>query len=157
MRAGRSHVNQSAVRYAVSEYADENLAEVLAERPLTVAELREMVKPLLGALAYIHREGLVHGHVKPANIMAVADKLKLSVDGVTLVGEPGARSRHTRPLRSTGVCRARLLAGGRCLVVRCNRGRGLNAAAAGVRRAETGSGAARVDAPPSFCPSRVHA
>jgi serine/threonine protein kinase len=90
LRTGRWQVNQSALRYAVTEYAEENLAEVLAERPLTAAEARDMLKPLLDALAYIHGEGLVHGHLKPANIMAVGDELKLSVDGITLVGEPGA-------------------------------------------------------------------
>ena len=90
LRIGRCQVNQSALRYAVTEYAEENLAEVLAERPLTTAEVREFLKPLLEALAYIHGEGLVHGHLKPTNIMAVGDELKLSVDGVTLVGEPGA-------------------------------------------------------------------
>jgi eukaryotic-like serine/threonine-protein kinase len=90
LRTGRWQVNQSALRYAVTEYAEENLADVLAERPLTAAEVRDMLKPLLDALAYIHGEGLVHGHLKPANIMAVGDELKLSVDGVTLVGEPGA-------------------------------------------------------------------
>jgi hypothetical protein len=89
LRTGRWQVNQLSLRYAVTEYADENLAEVLAERPLTVAEVREMLTPLLEALAYIHAEGLVHGHLKPANILAVGDDLKLSIDGITLVGEPG--------------------------------------------------------------------
>jgi TonB family protein len=89
LRTGRSQVNQAPVRYAVTEYAEENLADVLAERPLTAEEARDMLKTLLAALAYLHGEGLVHGRVKPANIMAVNDELKLSVDGITLVGEPG--------------------------------------------------------------------
>jgi serine/threonine-protein kinase Stk1 len=89
LRTGTWQMNQRALRYAVTEYAEENLAEVLAERPLTAAEVREILKPLLGALAYIHSEGLVHGHVKPGNILAVGDELKLSVDGISLVGEPG--------------------------------------------------------------------
>jgi hypothetical protein len=89
LRTGRWQVHQIALRYAVTEYAEENLADVLAERPLSAAEVRDLLKPLLSALAYIHGEGLVHGHVKPANILAVGDELKLSVDGITLVGEPG--------------------------------------------------------------------
>src|SRR5580704_8914264 len=60
LRSGSWQVNQRALRYAVTEYAEENLAEVLAERPLTAAEVRQMLKPLLGALAYIHAEGMVH-------------------------------------------------------------------------------------------------
>ena len=90
LRTGRWQMNQLALRYAVSEYAEENLAEVLAELPLTAGEAREMLKPLLEALVYIHGEGLVHGHLKPANILAVGDELKLSVDGISLVGEPGS-------------------------------------------------------------------
>lgn len=89
LRTGRCQVHNVPLRYAVTEYADENLADALAERPLAAAEVREMLDPLLGALAYIHGEGLVHGHVKPANILAVGDHLKLSVDGITQVGEPG--------------------------------------------------------------------
>jgi len=88
-RAGRSLVSQVPVRYVVTEYADENLGDVLAERPLAPGEVRDMLKPLLAALAYLHGQGLVHGRVKPSNIMALDDALKLSVDGITLVGEPG--------------------------------------------------------------------
>jgi len=88
-RTGRSKLSQVPLRYAVMEYADENLADVLADRPLTAGELRDVLKPLLAALAYLHGQGLVHGRVKPSNIMAVNDELKLSVDGITLVGEPG--------------------------------------------------------------------
>jgi serine/threonine protein kinase len=90
LRTGTWQVNQLSLGYAVTEYADESLAAVLAERPLSPLEVREMLKPLLDAVAYIHAEGLVHGRLKPANIMAMGDDLKLSVDGVSLVGEPGA-------------------------------------------------------------------
>src|ERR1035438_3155788 len=88
-RTGTWHVNQLAMCYAFTEYAEENLAAVLAERPLTTVEVREMLRPLLDTLAYIHGEGLVHGHLKPGNIMAVGDELKLPVDGISLVGEAG--------------------------------------------------------------------
>jgi eukaryotic-like serine/threonine-protein kinase len=90
LRTGRCQLNQRDLRYAVTEFAEENLADVLAERALTTDEVRDILKPLVDALAYIHSEGLVHGHLKPANLMAVGDELKLSIDGVTLVGESGA-------------------------------------------------------------------
>jgi TonB family protein len=89
-RTGSCQMNQMAVSYAVTEYAEENLAQVLTERALTPAEVRQILGPLLEALQYLQKEGLVHGHLKPANILAVNDELKLSVDGVSAVGEPGA-------------------------------------------------------------------
>jgi TonB family protein len=46
-----------------------------------------MLKPTLDALAYLHSKGFVHGRIKPANIMAIDDQLKLSSDGVCRMGE----------------------------------------------------------------------
>jgi hypothetical protein len=37
--------------YFVTEYADENLAEVVRDRPLTTTEAREMLVPVAEALA----------------------------------------------------------------------------------------------------------
>jgi len=85
------HVGQCQIRgtklfYAVMEFAEENLSQILPERPLTPTETREMLEPLIGALAYVHQEGMVHGHLKPSNIMVVKDQLKLSCDGVQAAG-----------------------------------------------------------------------
>ena len=46
-----------------------------------------MLEPVLNALAYIHGERFVHGHLTPANIMAVSDQLKISCDGICKMGE----------------------------------------------------------------------
>ncbi len=43
---------------------------------------------MLEALAYLHAQGLVHGHIKPANIMAVREQLKISSDGIMRTGQP---------------------------------------------------------------------
>jgi serine/threonine-protein kinase len=88
-RIGQCRMNQLAIDYVVTEYAEENLADVVGERPLTAGEACEMLQPVLEALLYIHGEGLVHGHLKPANILAAGDQLKLSVDGVSRVGDWG--------------------------------------------------------------------
>jgi TonB family protein len=79
---GRCELDGLPLLYIVMEYAEENLAQVVPQRALTAAEARDMLEPTLNVLDYIHRQGFVHGHLKPANIMAVDDNLKLSSDGI---------------------------------------------------------------------------
>jgi TonB family protein len=86
LRTGRDQLDD-AILYAVFEYAEENLEKVLSGRALTPGETREMLEPTLDALLYLHRQGLVHGQLKPANIFAIGDQLKLSVDAVGPSGE----------------------------------------------------------------------
>jgi TonB family protein len=73
--------------YFVMEYAEENLAEVLRERPLTRDETRDMLQPVADALAYLHGQGLAHGNLKPSNILAVEDTVKISSESVS-AGDP---------------------------------------------------------------------
>jgi TonB family protein len=84
LHTGRCRIDDSELLYAVTEYADENLGEILPERPLTPDETREMLDPVLDALSYLHRKNFVHGHLKPSNIMVVGERLKLSVDRLYL-------------------------------------------------------------------------
>ena len=86
---GRCEIGAGHMHYAVTEYAEENLAEILPERPLTPTEVSEMLGPLLDALSYLHRKGFVHGHLKPSNILVVDDQLKLSWDNLHVAGESG--------------------------------------------------------------------
>ena len=86
-QAGRCQLGTTELLYVVMEYAEEDLSLVLRDRPLTPAEARDMLAPALEALAYIHEKGFVHGHIKPANIMAIDDQLKISTDGVSPMGE----------------------------------------------------------------------
>ena len=79
--------------FVVMEYAEENLGQVLANRTFTAKETRELLGPLLDALTHIHRQGLAHSHIKPSNIMAVGNQLKLSNDTVLPLGEPRPASR----------------------------------------------------------------
>ncbi len=81
-QAGRCKLDSEDCLYLVMEYADEDLSQVLPVRSLTVEEAREMLPPVLDALRYIHSKGFVHGHVKPANIVAVGNQLKISSDGM---------------------------------------------------------------------------
>jgi TonB family protein len=73
----------------VTEYAEENLAEILPDRPLTPAETGEMLGPLLDALTYLHGKGFAHGRVKPSNILVVNDRVKLSWDNLHVERKAG--------------------------------------------------------------------
>jgi TonB family protein len=88
LRTGNCHIRGAKFLYGVMEYADEKLSQVISERALTVREATDMLRPALGALAYLHGKGIAHGHLKPANIMASGDRLKLSTDGLQRAGEP---------------------------------------------------------------------
>jgi TonB family protein len=79
---GRSELDGIPLLYIVMERAEEDLSQVLPDRSLTAVEAREMLAPTLTALEYLHRQGVVHAHLKPSNIMAVEDRLKISSDGL---------------------------------------------------------------------------
>jgi TonB family protein len=75
------------------EFAEEDLSQILPQRPLAATEAREMLEPLLNALIYLHGQGLAHTHIKPSNVLATADQLKLSADTIFPIGESRAPSR----------------------------------------------------------------
>ena len=79
--------------YALMEYADQTLAQLLAHRALTDEEARELLLPALEALAFLHAQDLVQGQLKPTNILVVGDQLKLASDTVRRLSE-GAISTH---------------------------------------------------------------
>jgi TonB family protein len=84
---GRFELRGVPLVYVVMECAEENLAQVLPGRALTPVEARAMLESVLNVLAYLQRKGFVHGHIKPANIMASGDQLKVSSDGLRRAGE----------------------------------------------------------------------
>ena len=73
--------------YAVEELAEENLAQIVPERALAAEEARGMLGPVLAALEYVHGKGLVHGRIRPSNILAAGDQVKLSSDSLRRAGE----------------------------------------------------------------------
>jgi TonB family protein len=91
---GRCRLQNRDRLYLVMEYAEENLSQILPERALTDSEAREMLGPVLDALVFLHGNGLVHSRLKPSNILATADQLKLSTDALFPVGESRKSSRR---------------------------------------------------------------
>lgn len=85
---GRCQIDGTPLVYSVMEHADEDLAQILPQRPLTPAEVTEMLTPLLDGLSYLHGNGFVHTRIKPSNVLVVADQLKLSTDQISRTGEP---------------------------------------------------------------------
>ncbi|HEX4002380.1 MAG TPA: TonB family protein [Candidatus Acidoferrales bacterium] len=94
---GRCTLDKIDMLYVVMEYAEENLADTLIQRPLSPSEASDLLHPLLDVLGYIHGRGFVHGHVQPSNIMAIGNRLKLSSDRICHIGEFGDRRNGNAP------------------------------------------------------------
>lgn len=85
---GTCQIDDKRFLYVVIEYAEENLAEVIPIRPLTPAEAMEVLPSVAEALNFIHRTGYIHGHIKPSNIFAIENELKISPDTLRRNGSP---------------------------------------------------------------------
>lgn len=92
-QSGRCQLDDVGLLYVVMECADEDLSQILPERALTASEASDVLGPALDALGYLHGKGFLHGRVKPANIMALGDQLKLSTDSICRVGESSRSQR----------------------------------------------------------------
>jgi TonB family protein len=79
---GRCRLGNTDFLYLAMEHAEENLAQILPERPLSADEARDMLPVIVATLGELHQRGLVHGALKPANILAANDQLKLASDHV---------------------------------------------------------------------------
>jgi TonB family protein len=80
--AGRCKLGGHPFLFVVTDYAEQNLAQILPHRALTLPEVREMLIPTLDALAYLHGQNLVHGQLKASNFLVVNDQLKLASDTI---------------------------------------------------------------------------
>ena len=85
--SGRCKLGGHPFLFVVMEYAEQTLAQILPHRALTPDEVREMLNPTLGALAYLHRNRLVQGQLKPPNFLVVNDQLKLASDTIRAFGD----------------------------------------------------------------------
>jgi len=87
LQGGRCQLGRASMLYVVTELADENLGQILPNRPLTQTETEFMLRSVLEVLAYLHAQGLVHSRLKPGNIMAVGETMRVSSDGICAVGD----------------------------------------------------------------------
>jgi TonB family protein len=85
--AGVCQIMGTRLLYVVMECAEEDLSQVLPVRPLSAREAGEMLRPVLDVLSYLHEKGFVHGGIKPSNVMAVENQIKLSCDHVHKLGD----------------------------------------------------------------------
>jgi TonB family protein len=80
--SGRCQLAGLDLLYVVMEQTQENLGEFLPQRALSAVETHDMLEPFVDALSYLHGKGFAHGRIKPGNILAIDDQLKLSSDSI---------------------------------------------------------------------------
>jgi TonB family protein len=85
---GSCQLDKVVLLYVVMEYAEDNLAQILPHRALAPEEVRDLLEPALDALTFVHGKSLIHGRLKPSNVMAAQDQLKLSSDSLFRSGDP---------------------------------------------------------------------
>ncbi len=86
VRMGRCQLNNADFLYVVMEYAEEDLSQILPQRALEAGEARQMLESAMQALGYLHGQGLAHTRIKPSNILATGDQLKISSDTLAEIG-----------------------------------------------------------------------
>ena len=91
---GNSQIDGEQFGYVVMEYAEEDLSQILPQRTLSEHEVSDLLPPLLDALSYLHSKGFVHGRIKPSNVLALGDQLKLSSDQITRLGDSDSARRR---------------------------------------------------------------
>jgi TonB family protein len=86
VRVGRCQMANTSFLYVVMEYAEEDLSQILPQRALEPEETRQIVESVIDALTYLHGQGLAHTRIKPGNILAAGDQLKMSSDTLCEIG-----------------------------------------------------------------------
>ena len=87
---------ENDIPYFVMRYTDGgDLNDLIARKSLTVARIAALVAQVAEALAYAHRQGIIHRDVKPANIL-------ISRDGDPLLTDFGIAKIYEETLQLTG-------------------------------------------------------
>lgn len=87
--------------YTVMEWPEERLSSALENGPLSEAEARDLLAAALDALRYLHAQGLVHGSLDVAHVVATGNVIKLATEDLR---EPdGVEFTPANDVRALGV------------------------------------------------------
>ncbi len=84
--AGRCAIDRSDLVYVVTERPYATLSKMIEDRRLKADPAREFFNPVLDALSYLHKNGVVHGFVNPSNIQLADLKPKLAMTDLLVAG-----------------------------------------------------------------------
>jgi hypothetical protein len=79
-KVGQVRVDNTLVVYALMEPIEQSLSDVLEGQALSAEEGREVAEALVGGLMTIHQNGMSHGRVEAASVLATQDTVKLRSD-----------------------------------------------------------------------------
>jgi hypothetical protein len=79
-KVGQIRVDNTLVVYALMEPIEQSLSDVLQSQALTADEGREVAEALVGGLTAIHQNGMSHGRVEAASVLATQETVKLRSD-----------------------------------------------------------------------------
>jgi hypothetical protein len=79
-KVGQTHLDNTLFVYAVMEQIEQSLSDVLQSQALSPEEGRQVAEAMVGALTAIHQQGMSHGHVEAASILATGETVKLRSD-----------------------------------------------------------------------------
>src|SRR5580658_4354267 len=76
-KVGQVRVDTTLVIYAVMEHIEQSLSDVLQIQALSPEEGREVAEALVSSLTAIHQQGMSHGRVEAASVLATEETVKL--------------------------------------------------------------------------------
>jgi hypothetical protein len=79
-KVGQVRVDNTLLVYALMEPIEQSLSDVLQSQALTPEEGREVAEALVGGLTAIHQNGMSHGRVEAASVLATQETVKLRSD-----------------------------------------------------------------------------